>query len=147
MIYKRSPKDGKIKAMVFINYGNNSIKKADVSVHPGASVLEILKTVSEVQCILDESATSHMGSMITAIDGFKNDLTHFWLFFLREEDDSGWRLPMEMPDAVLIRKSCMIGWRYHKMQESGLARSGNQLFGPFYSDECISRVKKCNHQF
>lgn len=147
MIFKRKRKEGEIRVTVLINYGNGRIKKTDVSVHPATSVLEILKMVADIDYTPDESATGHMGSMITSIDGFKNDLSHFWLFFLREEDDCGWRLPMKMPDEVLISKNSFIAWRYHEMEEGGLGRSGNQIFGPLYSKECISRVKKCNRQF
>jgi hypothetical protein len=111
------------------------------------SVLEVLKMVSHIDYTPDESATGHMGSMITAIDGYKNDLTHFWLYYLREEDDGGWKLPMETPDSVLIKKNIMIAWRYHDLQEKGPGAAGNQIFGPFYSRECIARVKRCNRQF
>ena len=113
MIFNRKSKDGRVKAEVYINYGDENesvngqkrIKKAEVLINPGMSVLEILKMVSNIEYTPDESATGHMGSMITAIDGFKNDLTHFWLYYLREEDDGGWRLPMETPDSVLIKKN------------------------------------------
>jgi hypothetical protein len=155
MIFNRKLKDGKVKAEVYINYGDENgsvngqkrIKKAEVLINPGMSVLEVLKMVSHIDYTPDESATGHMGSMITAIDGFKNDLTHFWLYYLREEDDGGWKLPMETPDSVLIKKNIMIAWRYHDLQEKGPGAAGNQIFGPFYSRECIARVKRCNRQF
>ena len=89
MLFKRRSKDSKVKAEVYINYGstykNNRIKKSKVSVHSGASVLEILQLVSDIQYTPDESATGHMGSVITAIDGLKNDLTRYWLYYLRDE--------------------------------------------------------------
>ena len=155
MIFNRKLKDGKVKAEVYINYGDGNgsanrqkrIKKAKVLINPCLSVLEILKMVSNIEYTPDESATGHMGSMITAIDGFKIDLTHFWLYYLREEDDAGWKLPMETPDSVLIKKNTMIAWRYHDLQERGPGAAGNQIFGPFFSKECISRVKRCNRQF
>ena len=155
MILNRKSKDGKVKAEVYINYGDRNesvngqkrIKRAEVLIDPCLSVLEILKMVSIIDYTPDESATGHMGSMITAIDGCKNDLTHFWLYYLREEDDGGWRLPMETPDSVLIKKNIMIAWRYHDLQEKGPGAAGNQVFGPFYSKECIARVKRCNRQF
>ena len=147
MIFKRGAKDGKIKVGVFINYGNGRIKKTEVSIHTGKSVLEILKMVSDIQYTPDDSATGHMGSMITSIDGFKNDLSHFWLFFLREEDDCGWRLPMKMPNEVSISKNSSVALRYHEIEEDGLKGSGNLIFGPLYSRECISKVKRCNRQF
>jgi hypothetical protein len=155
MIFNRKSKDGKVKAEVYINYGDGNgsangqkrIKKAKVLINPCLSVLEILKMVSNIEYTPDESATGHMGSMITAIDGFKIDLTHFWLYYLREEDDAGWKLPMETPDSVLIKKNTMIAWRYHDLQKRGPGAAGNQIFGPFFSTECISRVKRCNRQF
>lgn len=147
LIFWRRKKEGEIKVAVIINYGNGRIKKTDISVNPATSVLEILKMVSDIQYTPDESATGHMGSMITSIDGFKNDLSHFWLFFLREEDGCGWKLPMKMPDEVLISKNSTVGWRYHEMEEGGLGRSGNQIFGPLYTKDCISRIKRCNRQF
>ena len=147
MIFKRGKKEDEIKVKVIINYGSGRIKKTDVSVHPATSVLEILRMVSDIQYTEDESATGHMGSMVTCIDGFKNDPSHFWLFFLREEDDCGWRLPMNMPDEVSINMNSTVAWRYHYMEESGQNRLGDLIFGPLYTRDCISRVKKCNRQF
>lgn len=151
MLFKRRSNDRKVKVNVYINYGhsnkNNSIKKSDMTVHSGASVLEILRQVSDIQYTPDESATAHMGSMITAIDGWKNDLNHYWMYYLREEGECGWTLPMKTPDAVLITRDTLIAWRYHEVEVGGLGRSGNQIFGPFYSRECCSRIKKCNRQF
>lgn len=151
MLFKRRSKDSKVKAEVYINYGssykNKSIKKSKVSVHPGTSVLEILQLVSDIQYTPDESATGHMGSVITGIDGLKNDLTHYWLYYLRDECECGWRLPMKTPDAVQICRDTMIAWRYHEVEVGGLGGSGNQIFGPFYSRECCSRIKRCNRQF
>lgn len=147
MIFKRGKKEGEIKVTVLINYGNGRIKKTDISVHPATSILEILQMVSDIQYTADESATGHMGAMVTCIDGFKNDLSHFWLFFLREKDDCGWRMPVKMPDEVSISENSIVAWRYHCMEESGSGRSGNLIFGPLYTKDCISRVKKCNRQF
>ena len=75
MIFKRSPKEGKVKAEVYINYGNDRVSISEAIVDPGTSVLEILKMVSDIRYTPDESATGHCGAMVTAINGFKNDLT------------------------------------------------------------------------
>ncbi len=147
MIFKRSPKEGKVKAEVHINYGNDRVSISEAIVDPGTSVLEILKMVSDIRYTPDESATGHCGAMVTAIDGFKNDLFHFWMYYLREESDSGWRLPMDTPDAVLINRNSRIAWRYHEAPMRGQNRSGVQIFGPLFSKGCISRIKKCNRQF
>lgn len=147
LIFNRGAKDSKIRVKVFINYGYGRIKKTEASIRPGTSILEILKMVSDIQYTPDESATGHMGSMITSIDGFKNDLSHFWLFFLREDDDCGWMLPMKMPNEVSVSKNSTVACRYHEMEEGGLKGSGNQIFGPLYSKECISKIKRCNRQF
>ncbi len=147
MIFKRSKKEGRIRVKIFVNYGDSRIEKTDISVHPASSVLDALKMVSNVEYTPDESATGHMGSMITAIDGFKNDRTHFWLYYIRDEDDCGWRLPMKTPDAVSIDRNTMIAWRYHEVAQGSLGRSENQMFGPLYSRECLLRIKRCNRQF
>ena len=53
MIFNRKSKDGRVKAEVYINYGDENesvngqkrIKKAKVLINPGMSVLEVLKMV------------------------------------------------------------------------------------------------------
>jgi len=53
MIFNRKSKDGRVKAEVYINYGDENesvngqkrIKKAEVLINPGMSVLEVLKMV------------------------------------------------------------------------------------------------------
>ena len=147
MIFKRRHNEGKVKAEVYINYSNDRVSISEAIVDPGTSVLEILKKMADIQYTPDESATGHSGTMVTAIDGFKNDIRHFWMYYLREEGDSGWRLPMDTPDMVLISRNARIAWRYHEAPKKGQNRSGVQTFGPLFSKGCISRIKKCNRQF
>ena len=119
MIFKRSPKEVKVEAEVYINYGQDRIESSDTLVDPGTSVLEAIKKVADIRYTPDESATGHNGAMVTAINGYENDLFHFWMFYLREEGDSGWRLPMDTPDAVLVSRNSRIAWRYHDAPGEG----------------------------
>jgi hypothetical protein len=130
-------------ASVSINYGSDRIKNQNVEVSAGTTVLTALVAVAEVEIIPDESATGHMGSMVTAIDGFSNDIDHAWIHYVFERGDSGWRIPTEMPDKLLVSDGMRIGWRLYNFKELGLIPKE----GPRWSSRCASKTKICARQF
>jgi hypothetical protein len=71
-----------------------------------------LKSVVSVEYTPGESVTGHCGAMVTAINGHKNSLRRFWMYYLREESDSVWRLLLETPDAIKLHKNARVAWRY-----------------------------------
>ncbi len=134
---------GEIRAFVSINYGSDRIRHEVLKVVPGASVLDLLKTAAEVEVAPDESATGHAGSMVTAIDGFSNDIDHAWLYYVFERGDSGWRIPMDMPDRLEVSDGMRIGWRLYNVKELGPVPKE----GPLWSSRCVSKTRTCARQF
>ena len=109
--------EGEVKAFVYINYGSDQIRHEVVKVPIGTSVLEALKAVADVQATPNESATGHLGSMVTSIDGFYNDIDHAWLYYVFERGESGWRIPKDMPDRLEVSDGMRIGWRLYNVKE------------------------------
>jgi hypothetical protein len=144
MFFGRSKGRGdEIKVFVYINDGSDQIRQKAVEVPVGASVLEALKAAANVEANADESATGHSGSMVTAIDGFSNDIDHAWLYYVFERGDSGWRIPMEMPDRLKISDGMRIGWRLYNVKEHGPVPKE----GPLWSSRCASKTRTCARQF
>jgi hypothetical protein len=132
-----------IKIDVFINYGNDEIRRNKWAAEPGISALEALAEVAKIEYMPDESATCHHGAMVLAIDGFKVDINHFWMYYVYDEDHAGWMLPMCTPDLLKLTKDSRVAWRYH-------ATNGGkdiQKYGPLWTCNCISKIKRCNRQF
>jgi hypothetical protein len=134
---------GEFRASVSINYGSDRIRHQSVKVAAGTTVLSVLEAVAEVEATPDESATGHWGSMVTAIDGFSNDIGHAWIYYVFERGDSGWRIPTEMPDRLLVSDGMRIGWRLYNFKEHGLIPKE----GPLRSSRCASKTRICAHQF
>jgi len=144
MFFGRSKGRGdEIKAFVYINYGSDQIRHKAVEVPAGASVFEALKAAADVEATADESATGHSGSMVTAIDGFSNDIDHAWLYYVFERGDSGWRIPKEMPDRLKVSDGMRIGWRLYNLKERGPVPKE----GPLWSSRCVSKTRTCARQF
>jgi hypothetical protein len=139
MLFSRN----KIQIDVFINYGNDNIQHKRLVAESGISALDALSKVADIQYTPDESATCHHGAMVTAIDGFKVGINHFWIYYVFEKDQVGWGLPMCTPDSLKITKDSRVAWRYHT------ATTGNdmQRYGPLSTRSCISKIKRCNRQF
>jgi hypothetical protein len=134
---------GELWAPVSINYGSDRIRHQSVKVAAGTTVLSALEAAAEVEATPDESATGHLGSMVTAIDGFSNDIDHAWIYYVFERGDSGWRVPTEMPDRLLVSDGMRIGWRLYNFKEHGLIPKE----GPLWSSRCTSKIRICAHQF
>jgi hypothetical protein len=135
--------EGEVKAFVYINYGSDQIRHEVVKVPPGASVLEALRAVADVEATPDESATGHLGSMVTSIDGFSDDIDHAWLYYVFERGESGWRIPTDMPDRLEVSDGMRIGWRLYNVKELGpVPREG-----PLWSSRCASKTRTCARQF
>jgi hypothetical protein len=132
-----------IKIDVYINYGNDEIRRSKWVAGPGISALEALAEVARIEYTPDESATCHHGAMVLAIDGFKVDINHFWIYYVYDDDHAGWMLPMCTPDLLKLTKDCRVAWRYHA------ANGGKdiQKYGPLWTGNCISKIKRCNRQF
>jgi hypothetical protein len=132
-----------IKIDIHINYGNDEIRRSKCIAEPGISALEALAEVANIEYTPDESATCHHGAMVLAIDGFKVDINHFWIYYIYDDDHAGWMLPMCTPDMLKITKDCRVAWSYHA------ANGGKdiQKYGPLWTGNCISKIKRCNRQF
>ena len=132
-----------IQVDIYINHGNDNVSHKRLEAKSGISVLEALDQVANVEYTPDESATGHHGAMVTAIDGLRIDLYHFWIYYVFDKNQSGWTIPMCTPDSVKITEDSRIAWRYHT------ATSGKdmQRYGPQYTSKCISKIKRCNRQF
>src|SRR5512137_2831108 len=106
MLFSRN----KIQIDVFINYGNDNIRNKRLVAESGISALDALAKVADIQYTPDESATCHHGAMVTAIDGFKVGINHFWIYYIFENDHVGWSLPMCTPDSLKITKDSRVAW-------------------------------------
>ncbi len=134
---RRSP-----KADVYINYGDDRISHHRVKVGPNTTALSSLLEVAHVEYTPDEGATDHQGAMVTAIDGFRSDLSHCWIYYVFEYRSSGWRMPMEMPDHLAVSDGMRIGWRYYD-----LALGPRPRDGPLYTSRCAGKVRVCAREF
>jgi hypothetical protein len=133
----------KIKIDVYINYGNDNIRHKKIVAEPGISALDALAKVADIEYTPDESATCHHGAMVTAIDGLKVDINHFWIYYIFENDKAGWTIPMSTPDSLKIIADSRVAWRYH----TATSEKEMQRYGPLSSINCISKIKMCNRQF
>lgn len=133
----------KIQIDIYINYGNDNIRHKRLAVEPGINALDALEGAAYVKYTPDESATGHHGAMVTAIDGFKVDINHFWIYYVFEKNRAGWELPMCTPDLFKITEDARVAWRYH----SAIGGRDIQRYGPLSTSRCISRIKRCNRQF
>lgn len=144
MFFGRSKgRGGEIKVFVSINYGSDRIRHEAVKVAAGTNVLDALKAAAEVEAAQDESATGHLGSMVTSIDGFCNDVDHAWIYYVFERGASGWRIPREMPDQLGVSDGMKIGWRLYNIKEHGPVPRD----GPLWSSRCASKTRTCARQF
>ncbi|MFB3766452.1 MAG: hypothetical protein ACE14P_14555 [Methanotrichaceae archaeon] len=145
MLFRRNKilSHNKIQIEVYINYGNDDVRHKKIAAEPGISALDALEGAANIEYTPDESATGHHGAMVTAIDGFKVDINHFWIYYIFDKSQAGWKLPMCTPDSFKITEDARIAWRYH----SGFAGKDIQRFGPLSTSKCICKVKRCNRQF
>ena len=133
----------KIQIDVYINYGIDNVRHKKVVAEPEINALDALGVVAEIEYTPNESATNHHGAMVTAIDGFKVGINHFWIYYIFENNQAGWSLPMCTPDSLKITEDTKMAWRYHA------AISGKDMlrYGPLSTSSCISKIKKCNRLF
>ena len=139
MLFSRN----KIQIDVYINYGNDNILHKKLVAEPGISALDALDGAADIEYTPDESATNHHGAMVNAIDGFKVDINHFWIYYVFEKNQAGWRLPMCTPDSLKITEDTRVAWRYHTSTNG----KDMQRYGPLSTSTCISKIKRCNRQF
>ena len=132
----------KIQIDVYINYGNDNVRHKKVVAEPGISALDALEGAANIEYTPDESATNHHGAVVTAIDGFKVHINHFWIYYIFEKNQAGWRLPMCTPDSLKITEDTRLAWRYHTASGKDMLK-----YGPLSTSSCISKIKKCNRQF
>jgi hypothetical protein len=133
----------KIQIDVYINYGNDNIVHSRLTAAPGINALDALDRAAKIEYTPDESATGHHGAMVTSVDGFKVDINHFWIYYIFEKNQAGWRLPMCTPDSLKITEDARVAWRYH----STINGKDLQRYGPMFTSNCISKIKRCNRQF
>lgn len=133
----------KIKIDVFINFGNDNILNKGLIVEAGIDALEALKRVADIEYTPDESATGHQGAVVTAINGSKVDINHFWIYYIFDNNKAGWTVPMCTPDLFEVAEDARVAWRYHT------ASSAKEMlrYGPLSTRSCISKIKRCNRQF
>lgn len=132
-----------IQIDLYINYGNDNVRHKKLLVKPGINALDALDRAADVEYTPDESATGHHGAMVTSIDGFKVNINHFWIYYIFEKSQSGWKLPMCTPDSFKVSEDTRIAWRYH----FAIIGKDIQRYGPLSTSKCISRIKRCNRQF
>jgi len=133
----------KVQIDMHINFGNDTILHRTLTAEPGINILDALKAVIDIDYTPDESATGHLGAMVTAINGFKVDINHFWIYYVFEKDRGGWSIPSCTPDSLKIVEDTRIAWRYHN------APSGKDVpkYGPRYTTACRNKIRRCNRQF
>ncbi|VVB70336.1 Uncharacterised protein [uncultured archaeon] len=131
------------KIDVFINFGNDNILHKEFLAKPGISALDALAEVADIEFTGDESATGHDGAVVTAINGFKVDISHFWMYYIFDKNKAGWAIPMCTPDLFRVTGNTRIAWRYH------IANNPKEMqrYGPLSTKSCISKIKRCNRQF
>ncbi|MGD0955082.1 MAG: hypothetical protein ABR985_22305 [Methanotrichaceae archaeon] len=139
MLFSRN----KIQIDVYINYGNDNVRHKKLVAEPGINALDALEEAADIEYTPDESATNHHGAMVTAIDGFKVGINHFWIYYIFEKNQAGWRLPMCTPDSLKIVEDTRVAWRYHTSTNG----KDMQQYGPLSTSTCISKIKRCNRQF
>jgi hypothetical protein len=133
----------RIKVDVFINYGKDRVQHHRMEVERGSSVIDALKAVADVEFIADDRATGHRGSIVAAINGIKSTRDHFWIYYVSDSDHPGWRIPMEMPDCIIVSDEMRIAWRYHDAASMKSARR----FGPRFTSGCAGKAGSCARQF
>lgn len=133
----------KSQVNVYINYGNDKINHHKIKVTPETTVMDVLKSVAEIDYFPDESASGHEGAMVISIDGVRSDMNHCWIYYVFERDRPGWRLPCDMPDKLKVTDSMMIGFRYYDYDSKGMIPKE----GPLWTRQCINKIKTCAHQF
>lgn len=143
MLFGRTKAKTKIKIDVYINYGNDEILHKKLEAELGISALDALAQVVDIEYTPDESATCHHGAMVTGINGFKVDLHHFWIYYIFEQGQMGWDLPMCTPDSLKIENDCRLAWRYHISADE----AEMQRYGPLYTRSCIGKIRRCGRQF
>jgi hypothetical protein len=133
----------RVQIDMYINYGNDTIVHRTLVAEPGINILDALKVVTDIDYTHDESATGHLGAMVTAINGVKVDINHFWIYYVLDENLGGWRIPACTPDSLKITEDTRIAWRYHD------ATSGKDIprHGPRYTTSCMNKIRRCNRQF
>jgi hypothetical protein len=139
MLFNRN----KIQIDVYINYSNDIIRHRRLIAEPGINALDALDRAANIEYTPDESATGHHGAMVTSVDGFKIGIDHFWIYYVFEKNQTGWRIPQCTPDLLRITEDARIAWRYH----SAINGKDLQRYGPLFTSDCISKIKRCNRQF
>jgi len=139
MIWSRN----KIKIDAFINFGNDDILHKGLMAEPRINALEALKRVADIEYTPDDSATGHNGAVVTAINGCKVDINHFWIYYIFDNNRAGWTVPMCTPDLFEVAEDTRIAWRYH----TAFSAKEMQRYGPLSNKSCISKIKRCNRQF
>jgi hypothetical protein len=132
-----------LRAFVSINYGSDRIRQVAVKVPPESTVLDALLAVADAEISRDVSATGGRRSQVASIDGFSNDIDHVWLCYVFERGGSGWRIPKEMADVLMVSEGMRIGWRLYNLEEGGPVPKE----GPLWSSRCASKTRTCARQF
>ena len=63
MLFKKK----KVNVTLYINFGNDEIKRHDLKSEKGSSVLSVLKSIAEVEYFPNESESGHEGAMVISI--------------------------------------------------------------------------------
>lgn len=134
-------KKSEVKADIYINFGRDSVRHHKLTLAAGSNVLDATRSIADVEFTPDDSATGHCGSVVTAIDGIRSDMKHFWMYYVSDKDIPGWRIPMQTPDSLEVTEGMRIAWRYHDSASMGKA----PRFGPRYTSRCFGG--RCTRQF
>jgi len=136
-------KKGKVRADIYINFGRDLVQHHKLALEPGSSILDAVRSTSEVEFTPDDSATGHCGSVVIGIDGIKSDMKHFWMYYVSDKEVPGWRIPMQTPDSLEVTDGMRIAWRYHDATSISIGKAPK--FGPRYTSRCSGG--RCSRQF
>ena len=139
MLFKKK----KVNVTLYINFGNDEIKRHSLKIEKKSSVLSVLKSIAEVEYFPNESESGHEGAMVISINGVKSSIDHCWLYYSFDDKDMCWILPGIMPNKFKIEKDIRIGWRFYDRAEEGIVPE----YGPLKQKSCATKVRRCSHKF
>jgi hypothetical protein len=139
MLFKKK----KVNVNLYINFGNDEIKRYNLKIEKGSNVFGVLKSIAEVEYFPDEFESGHEGAMVISINDVKSSIDHCWIYYIFNDKDMCWILPRVMSDKFKIEKDIRIGWRFYNCIEEGLIPE----YGPLKQKSCATKVKRCSHKF
>ncbi len=100
-----------VKVELTIDYGNGTVKACSVNVKSGASLLDALSCVADV-----ETQKFDFGLMVQSINGVKNNpgTSKFWVWYVWKEGN--WSLGPVGADQYLVKNGEKYKWAYERFK-------------------------------